>query len=293
MIFLWMFGDNVEDILGKKLFIFAYMSCGLAATYFYFLFNLNSAIPLVGASGAISGVMGLYMVFFRYAHVDLVLAAKNGRYVTVAHLSSNGAILSYLVTQLALWLLFFNKASGIAFGAHVGGLLFGIFLGTVLKLYLNIEPATPKKELVFHRDKKYDIWCPHCGLKERNESRAGTYRCSNCGTRYKIAKSALYPRKPTNEKKVDIKHFYSKAPVFDHNHISNKTYIRKVFSEQGNDVIEYTGYITKFEQSYYVAITALVDNIERLLSERILYSLEDLDRYLRTNSKFILSDFEI
>ena len=64
MLFLWIFGDNVEDVFGHLPYLFFYLTCGLGAGLLHVLFNLGSTIPALGASGAISGVMGAYMVLF-------------------------------------------------------------------------------------------------------------------------------------------------------------------------------------------------------------------------------------
>jgi membrane associated rhomboid family serine protease len=71
-----MFGDNVEDVLGRLLFIISYGICSFGATGLHYLFNITSNIPCVGASGAISGIVGLYMVLFPYAHVDIAFYLK-------------------------------------------------------------------------------------------------------------------------------------------------------------------------------------------------------------------------
>ncbi len=64
MLFLWIFGNNIEDYLGKVIFIFFYLISGTAAAFFHILFNLNSLIPVIGASGAVSGVMGAYLILY-------------------------------------------------------------------------------------------------------------------------------------------------------------------------------------------------------------------------------------
>jgi len=64
MLFLWIFGDNVEDSFGHLPYLFFYVVCGLGAGLLHVLFNLGSTIPALGASGAISGVMGAYMVLY-------------------------------------------------------------------------------------------------------------------------------------------------------------------------------------------------------------------------------------
>ena len=69
MLFLWIFGDNVEDIFGHIPYLFFYMVCGIGAGFLHVLFNFHSNIPAVGASGAISGVMGAYILLYPRARI--------------------------------------------------------------------------------------------------------------------------------------------------------------------------------------------------------------------------------
>lgn len=69
MLYLWIFADNVEDVLGKKKFIFFYVMSGISAAIFQMLADINSQIPMVGASGAIAGVLGAYMYLFPKAKI--------------------------------------------------------------------------------------------------------------------------------------------------------------------------------------------------------------------------------
>ena len=69
MLFLWIFGNNIEDRLGRIKFVFFYLLCGIAASLTHVLFNLDSLVPVIGASGAVSGVMGAYLALFPTARV--------------------------------------------------------------------------------------------------------------------------------------------------------------------------------------------------------------------------------
>ncbi len=130
MWYLWIFGDNVEDKYGKFGFIVLYFLSGIAATFTHFITNIGSSIPAIGASGAISGILGAYLALF----------PKGG--VTVSF--------GYMLTQMPAfvviggWFLlqiFFGAASllggvgsGIAFWAHVGGFVFGYGITKILKI---------------------------------------------------------------------------------------------------------------------------------------------------------------
>lgn len=129
MWYLWIFGDNVEDKFGKVYFILFYILCGIAATLTHWLTNLGSAIPAIGASGAISGVLGSYVVLFPKAKVYV------GGRLGMSQLPAWLVIGLWFLLQLLLGTAaLFGQSSGIAFWAHVGGFVFGFLLTFVLKL---------------------------------------------------------------------------------------------------------------------------------------------------------------
>lgn len=134
MLFLWVFGAEVEDVLGSVLFLPAYVLSGLSATAFWALLNPGSTQPCVGASGAISGVVGLYMVLRWRVRTELYLDVLVFT-VKKFYLSALGAGAAWLAFQAAMALLseLLRRAGlpllNIAFWAHVGGLLGGAGLG--------------------------------------------------------------------------------------------------------------------------------------------------------------------
>lgn len=128
MWFLFIFGDNVEDRLGHIPSLIFYLLAGFVATLTHYSMNLGSSIPTVGASGAISGVLGAYLVFF----------PKSGVYVS-GGLGRVGRVNAWIM--LGAWFLFqvvqaglLGNGSGIAFGAHIGGFVFGLAVGGVVRL---------------------------------------------------------------------------------------------------------------------------------------------------------------
>ena len=128
MLFLWIFGNNVEDVLGRVKFIFFYVTCGLAAVFVYIALNPDSPTPLVGASGAISGVLAAY-----------VLAFPNARVYTLFWF-----IVFIRIIPLPAWLVIgvwfliqiSNLGTGgqVAWVAHVGGFLAGLLLWPLLRI---------------------------------------------------------------------------------------------------------------------------------------------------------------
>jgi membrane associated rhomboid family serine protease len=131
MWFLWIFGDNIEDHLGHFRYLLFYLACGVAAAITHIIFNLSSNEPTVGASGAIAGVMGAYVILYPRARVLTLVFfflwwipawVFLGYWFLIQFLS--GAALSVAETS--------RSTGGIAFWAHVGGFVAGILLIKIL-----------------------------------------------------------------------------------------------------------------------------------------------------------------
>lgn len=125
MLYLWIFGDNVEDIMGHVKFIIFYLLCGIAATFLQFFFNPHMNIPNLGASGAIAGVLGAYIVMFPQGRIR-VLA---GTVITTMP--------ALLVIGFWFLLQFLSgvgglgasaEEGGVAYMAHIGGFVAGFIL---------------------------------------------------------------------------------------------------------------------------------------------------------------------
>lgn len=132
MLFLWIFGDNVEDRMGHFRYLIFYLSCGIAASLVQTLADLDSAIPVIGASGAIGGVMGAYMLLFPHAHVlTLLFIFVFIRMVWIPALVYLGIwFLLQLVEALSAPP---GIGAGVAFWAHVGGFAAGAVWGLMLR----------------------------------------------------------------------------------------------------------------------------------------------------------------
>jgi membrane associated rhomboid family serine protease len=126
MLYLWIFGDNVEDSMGHGRFAVFYVLCGVAAAMTQALVDPGSRVPMVGASGAIAGVLGAYILLHPQATVRTLVFL--GFYATILHVPA--------VIVLGLWFLlqFVSAAAtpvdepGVAFWAHVGGFVAGMVL---------------------------------------------------------------------------------------------------------------------------------------------------------------------
>lgn len=146
MWFLWIFGDNVEDILGRWKYILFYLVCGVAAALFHVVTNPYSRVPTVGASGAIAGVMGAYMLKFPHSRVLTLIPIII--FFTTVELPAIFVLGYWVVIQ------FFSGAAaigysqtsqgGVAFWAHVGGFIAGMVL---IKVFPTKPPYRRRPEL--------------------------------------------------------------------------------------------------------------------------------------------------
>jgi membrane associated rhomboid family serine protease len=124
MLYLWIFGNNIEDVMGHGKFIIFYVACGILAALTHAVTDTMSAMPMVGASGAISGVLGAYLLLFPHARV-LVLAPFIGTaYVPAGLVLGLWFVMQVLSGGASLG----QQGGGVAFFAHVGGFLAGLAL---------------------------------------------------------------------------------------------------------------------------------------------------------------------
>lgn len=131
MLYLWIFGDNVEDRLGHGMFLAFYILCGLGATFAQLAFSLGSSVPNLGASGAIAGVLGAYLVMFPRGRVSVLM----GR--AVIPMSALIVIGFWIVIQIFSQVSVFTASSqteggGVAYMAHIGGFVAGVVLAFLL-----------------------------------------------------------------------------------------------------------------------------------------------------------------
>ena len=133
MWFLWVFGDNVEGVLGHAKYALFYILCGLAATISQLLINPESSIPMVGASGAISGVLGMYMIRFPNANVHVF--AFIIIFFTTFRIPALFVLGFWFFNQLTSGLtsLGFDTTGGVAWFAHIGGFVAGVMLNQAFK----------------------------------------------------------------------------------------------------------------------------------------------------------------
>jgi len=136
MLYLWIFGNNVEDAMGHVRFLAFYLLCGVAAVYAQALPNPESVVPMIGASGAISGVLGAYLLLYPRARV-LLGVPLGFLIVQLGRFPAAWVLLAWFAMQLLMGGMNAPAADGartaVAFGAHIGGFIAGLLLVTVFK----------------------------------------------------------------------------------------------------------------------------------------------------------------
>ena len=130
MLYLWIFGDNVEDQFGHAKFLIFYLLCGFAATFGQMMFNSGSSVPNLGASGAIAGVLGAYIVLFPRGQVRVLMGRG------IIPMPALVVIGLWIVLQLVSGIGSISQSAdtgGVAYLAHIGGFIAGIVLTFIFR----------------------------------------------------------------------------------------------------------------------------------------------------------------
>jgi membrane associated rhomboid family serine protease len=126
MLYLWIFGNNVEDAMGRLRFILFYALCGCFAAYAHAYLNRSSQVPMIGASGAVSGVLGAYLLLYPRARV--VTLVVFGFYIRTIEVPAMAVLGFWFVLQFLNALVSSGAAGGVAWHAHVAGFVAGMLL---------------------------------------------------------------------------------------------------------------------------------------------------------------------
>ena len=136
MLFLWIFGNNIEDCLGHVKFIIFYLGCGVLAGLTHWFFDMGSVVPTVGASGAIAGVMGAYLL--KYPRAQILTLLPLGFFITTVRIPAFFFLGFWFIQQAFSSFLSLGASAnmgGVAYWAHAGGFVFGSILGPLLGLF--------------------------------------------------------------------------------------------------------------------------------------------------------------
>lgn len=135
MLFLWVFGNNIEDRMGVPAFIGFYLASGLVASVAHIVVQPSSTVPVVGASGAVAGVMGAYLVLFPNVEIRTLFLFI---FILIRDIPAKWLLGFWFVTQF-----FTNPSAGVAWVAHVGGFAFGAIVALLLRDRLRGERRAP------------------------------------------------------------------------------------------------------------------------------------------------------
>ena len=155
LLYLWIFGDNVEQRFGKFAFLMFYLVSGIVATFAQVYLDPSGVIPNLGASGAISGVLGAYMVLFPRNRVHAIFLW------TIVSIPAVIAIGAWIVMQFVSgWGSLVapgETASGVTYAAHIGGFICGVVLAFVMRGFIREEPQDPYRRYAGYNKSKR-IW---------------------------------------------------------------------------------------------------------------------------------------
>ena len=145
MLYLWIFADNIEDELGPVKFICFYLLSGIAAALTQVFLNTESTIPMIGASGAIGGVLGAYIV--NHPKAKVIVLIPLGFFSQIVKIPALYVLGFWFILQFINSSLSSSEGGGVAYGAHIGGFIFGV----VAILFFNKKNKplhkTPKKNI--------------------------------------------------------------------------------------------------------------------------------------------------
>lgn len=157
MLYLWLFGDNIEDRMGAVLYLIIYLFAGAVATISQILIDPNSSIPLVGASGAIAGILGSYLLLFPGVRVRGIIPI--GRIQRMAEWPAWAVLGMWFVLQLINGGLSViggaGTAGGVAFFAHIGGFIAGLVFTWIFMRLVPQPPAEERREVLYERVQRY------------------------------------------------------------------------------------------------------------------------------------------
>ena len=147
MLFLWVFGNSMEHHLGPVRFLLLYLAAGVAATLSHLAIEMQSQVPLIGASGAVSGVLGAYLMIFPYNRIRALVVMI---LVTVIEMPAIWLLGAWFLWQLfqGLTSLGLSNSVSVAFFAHVGGFVAGALLVVAGRLLLR-RPLLPRRQAVY------------------------------------------------------------------------------------------------------------------------------------------------
>jgi membrane associated rhomboid family serine protease len=137
MVFLWVFADNIEDAFGPFVFLFFYLACGVGAGLLHALLSPSSNVPLIGASGAVGGIMAAYMLLYPRARVWILLFMRLPLRISAVYVLGG-----WLALQVLMLFIAPTEEAMVAWWAHIGGFATGFLLTLLLRSRMRMR-STP------------------------------------------------------------------------------------------------------------------------------------------------------
>ncbi|TGL64703.1 rhomboid family intramembrane serine protease [Leptospira sarikeiensis] len=178
MLYLYIFGDNVEDVAGHALYLIIFIVLGVIANLLYMLIHLNSDHPVVGASGAISGILGMYYVLFPNVKTSFYI-----KWASIEEIPASISLLLWFGIQLMMSALelYLLNGLGIAFTAHISGFLVGMLFGYI---FLKLGFLDRHEERIRQSSSSsLTVICPSCNTP-KNVKKYGKYFCLACKSEF-------------------------------------------------------------------------------------------------------------
>jgi membrane associated rhomboid family serine protease len=145
MLFLWVFGNNIEDHLGAVRYLAFYLASGVVATLAHVALQPDSVTPLIGASGAVAGVMGAYLVWFPNVRILTAFFL-----VIIREITAKWWLGIWFASQFLI-----NREAGVAADAHVGGFVFGVLVGLVVRAFRPVRAVTWRNQYTSPPEDRY------------------------------------------------------------------------------------------------------------------------------------------
>ena len=152
MLYLWIFADNIEDDLGTLNFVIFYFVCGVGAAMSQVLMDTNSQIPMIGASGAIGGVLGAYLI--NYPNAKVLVLIPFGFFSQLIKIRALYVLGFWFILQFINSFLSSSSVGGVAYAAHIGGFISGV----ILILFFNKKNTGKKIKQTSQKENKKGPW---------------------------------------------------------------------------------------------------------------------------------------
>lgn len=296
LLFLWIYGDNVEMRLGRLRYLAAYLGTGAAATIFYSFFSPNSTTPMIGASGAISGMLGFYFLWFPRNKVKIMFLLFPF-FMDVILVPARIVLGFYLIIENFLPFVFTTQSGGgVAYGAHIGGFVAGLAVAYGLNRFPDLldraswkeEEEQAPEEGVFRPEERHPspVEMMEQEVRDGNMSRAARY--------YFAMGSARERRMASPDDLMRIGDYLLNRKLYDHaltlfrRYISERPsgpYLDWAYLGAGMSLLFGNGQNAAAYQYFLQVLDVNPSEKAGAEAKRLIRAIEETDRHRRRGSK--------